>query len=75
MPRIAGVDIPKQKPIYISLTYIFGIGPETAKNILGQAEVEETRRAGELSDQEVAAIQNIIFHGHFLTGSGGMAQK
>ncbi len=61
MPRIAGVDIPKQKPIGIALTYIYGIGHHTAKNILNEAEIEYTLRAGSLSDQDVAKIQNIIF--------------
>lgn len=61
MPRIAGVDVPKAKPIFIALTYIYGIGKETSKKILSDAEVESTKRAEALSDQEVAKIQNIIF--------------
>ncbi|MFC1591534.1 30S ribosomal protein S13 [Thermodesulfobacteriota bacterium] len=61
MPRIAGVDVPKQKPISVALTYIFGIGKLTSEKILTEANVEFTRRAGELTDQEVATIQNIIF--------------
>jgi len=61
VPRIAGVDVPKQKQIQIALTYIFGIGRQTARQILQQAGIEEVRRAGTLSEQEVARIQNIIF--------------
>ncbi len=68
MPRIAGVDIPKQKPIGIALTYIFGIGRYTALRILDAAEIESTVRAGSLSDQDVAKIQNIIFKDHKVEG-------
>lgn len=61
MPRIAGVDIPKQKPIGIALTYIFGIGRHTAETVLRQAAIDSTTKAGTLSDMDVAKIQNIIF--------------
>lgn len=61
MPRIAGVDIPKQKPIGIALTYIFGIGRTTAVSILDKAGIEHTVKAGVLTDEEVARVQNIIF--------------
>jgi small subunit ribosomal protein S13 len=61
VPRIAGVDVPKTKPISIALTYIFGIGKDTAEKILADADIELTKRAGTLSDQEVASIQNVIF--------------
>jgi small subunit ribosomal protein S13 len=61
VPRIAGVDIPKTKPIFIALTYIYGIGRSTAEKILTDADIELTRRAGTLSDQEVAKIHSIIF--------------
>ena len=61
MPRIAGVDVPKTKPISIALTYIFGIGKNISEKILADADIELTKRAGTLSDQEVASIQNVIF--------------
>ena len=61
MPRIAGVDIPRTKPIFVALTYIYGIGRSTAEKILTDADIEFTRRANTLSDQEVAKIQNIVF--------------
>ena len=68
MPRIAGVDIPKQKPISIALTYIFGVGRKISENILNEAEIDLTKRAGSLSDQEVAKIQNIIFKDYKVEG-------
>ena len=58
MPRIAGVDIPKQKSIQIALTYIYGIGRDTSGKLLADAEIEPTKRADELSDQEVAFSNN-----------------
>jgi small subunit ribosomal protein S13 len=68
VPRIAGVDIPKQKPIAIALTYIFGVGSKISEDILNEAEIELTKRAESLSDQEVARIQNIIFKDYKVEG-------
>ncbi|MBM4309742.1 MAG: 30S ribosomal protein S13 [Deltaproteobacteria bacterium] len=61
MPRIAGVDIPRNKPIGVALTYIFGVGQATAEKILLKTDIDAVRRADSLSEQEVASIQNIIF--------------
>ncbi|MBN2106905.1 MAG: 30S ribosomal protein S13 [Deltaproteobacteria bacterium] len=61
MPRIAGVDVPKQKQICIALSYIYGIGRYTAQQILQTVDIDPTRRAGTLTEQEVAKIQNVIF--------------
>jgi small subunit ribosomal protein S13 len=58
--RISGVDIPDKKRGEISLTYIFGIGRSTAKNILGQANISVDKKAGEWSDDEANAIRAII---------------
>ncbi len=60
MPRIAGVDIPPNKRIEVGLTYIYGIGRPTSKKILSQAEVDLNKRSGELTEQEVAKIRDII---------------
>lgn len=68
MPRIAGVDIPKQKQIWIALTYIYGIGRTTALKILEEAGIEKEKRAGALTEQEVARIQNIIFKDYKVEG-------
>ena len=68
MPRIAGVDIPKQKQIWIALTYIYGIGRTTAQKILDEAGIEKEKRAGALTEQEVARIQNIIFKDYKVEG-------
>ncbi|MER3466607.1 MAG: 30S ribosomal protein S13 [Armatimonadota bacterium] len=59
MARIAGVDIPREKRLEIALTYIYGIG-RTARQICEKAGVDATRRMGDLSDQEVAKLREII---------------
>jgi small subunit ribosomal protein S13 len=58
--RIAGVDLPKNKRAEIGLTYIYGIGRSSAKEILTKAGVDVGKRVGELNDEEVAAIRSII---------------
>jgi len=68
VPRIAGVDLPKTKPMAIALTYIFGVGKYTAEKILKEAEIDLTIRAGSISDQEAAKIQNIIFEKYKVEG-------
>jgi small subunit ribosomal protein S13 len=58
--RIAGIDIPRNKHICISLTYIFGIGRPTAKKILVDLGIEGSRKAGELTEEEVIKIREYI---------------
>jgi small subunit ribosomal protein S13 len=68
MPRIAGVDIPADKKIGISLRYIYGVGPTTAKQILKQAGIDENMRAKDLAEGEVAKIRSIIEADHKVEG-------
>jgi small subunit ribosomal protein S13 len=60
MARISGVTIPAEKQVWVALTYVYGIGPKTAKEILAKAKVEETTRVKNLTDAEVSRIQDII---------------
>jgi small subunit ribosomal protein S13 len=60
MARISGVTIPDNKQVQISLTYVYGIGPKTAGDILVKAKVEPTVRVKDLTDAEIARIQDII---------------
>lgn len=60
MPRIAGVDIPANKPIWISLTYIFGIGKTLSKVVLEKAGIKGDVRANKLSEAEMAKVRSII---------------
>lgn len=68
MPRVAGVDIPKTKPIHIALTYILGIGKKTSGLILQEADIDPTTRAGSLTEVDVAKLQNIIFSKYKIEG-------
>jgi small subunit ribosomal protein S13 len=58
--RIAGIDIPKNKHIVISLTYIFGIGRSTARMILKGLNIDETRKTQELTEEEVVKIREYV---------------
>jgi len=60
MARIAGVDIPRDKPVEISLRYLYGIGPNNAKKIVEQARVVATTRVRDLTDDEVNRLREII---------------
>ena len=68
MPRIAGVDVPSNKPIGIALTYIFGIGYTTSGHILKEAGIDVTLRAKDLSEEEVGRIAGIIDGNHTVEG-------
>src|SRR4030042_5458678 len=60
MPRILGIDIPKEKRIEISLTYIYGLGRVLSNKILKEAGVDPNKRAKDLSEEEVLHITNTI---------------
>ena len=69
MARIAGVDLPKQKHAYIGLTYIFGIGKTTAKQILEKAQVDIYKKVADLTNEEVAQIRSVITSEYKVEGS------
>ena len=60
MARIAGVNIPTNKRVAISLRYIYGIGPQNAKVICDQLNIPSERRVNELTDEEVLRIRELI---------------
>lgn len=60
MARIAGIDLPKKKKVWIALTYIYGIGVPSALAILESAGVDKEKRVSELTEDEVAKIRKII---------------
>jgi small subunit ribosomal protein S13 len=68
MARISGVTIPDNKQVWVSLTYVYGIGPATSKKILTQANVEETTRVKDLNDAEIGRIQEAINADHMVEG-------
>lgn len=60
MARIAGVDIPNNKRVEVSLTYIYGIGLKTSQNILSQAEIHPDTRVKDLSEADLTTLRRII---------------
>ncbi|HEU5139022.1 MAG TPA: 30S ribosomal protein S13 [Bacillales bacterium] len=60
MARIAGVDIPREKRVVISLTYIYGIGKTMSQHILKEAGVSEDTRVRDLTEEELGRIREVI---------------
>jgi small subunit ribosomal protein S13 len=60
MARISGVDLPRNKPVKIGLTYIFGIGNTSANQIIKAANVSSSIRCNDLSDEEITRIRTVI---------------
>ena len=68
MARIAGVNVPSQKPIWVALTYIYGIGQTTSRNILTGLSIPLERRANELTEAELSRIRDKIDKDHKVEG-------
>ena len=68
MPRIVGIDIPDNKAIWVSLTYIPGIGKHTSELILKEARIEVATKANKLSEDELSRITQIIDRNYIVGG-------
>lgn len=68
MPRILGVDLPREKRIEAALPYIYGIGLSTSRKILTDAQVDGNKRAKDLSEEEVSKITAIIQKNYRIEG-------
>ena len=68
MARIAGVDLPRNKRIEIALTYIFGVGNTTAKQLLDTANIDGGTRTDQLSESEVQKIRDVLEREHKVEG-------
>lgn len=68
MARIAGADIPDDKKVEISLTYIYGIGPTSAKQILETTEIRPETRVRDLAEHEVARLRETIESEYVIEG-------
>ncbi|RJQ60301.1 MAG: 30S ribosomal protein S13 [Desulfobacteraceae bacterium] len=68
MARIAGVDLPRRKRIDIGLTYIYGIGRSTSKQILSELEIDPGTRTDDLSESEINRIRKVIDSDHKVEG-------
>jgi len=60
MPRVQGVDIPNNKPAYVSLTYLYGIGQHTAIEICRRLGVDPQMKAKDLNDDDIAQLNNLL---------------
>ena len=68
MPRIAGVDIPNEKPTFVSLRYIYGIGPKHARDICAKTGIDPNVKAGKLTEDELSRIAGILDADHVIEG-------
>ncbi len=68
MPRVAGVDIPGNKPTFIALTHIYGIGRTSAQRICQMAGIDQNVRARDLSEDELSRIASVIDKNFMIEG-------
>jgi small subunit ribosomal protein S13 len=68
MARIAGIDLPRNKRIEIALTYIYGIGRTSARQICEKAEISKDSRVDRLADSEVVRLREVIERGYQVEG-------
>lgn len=68
MPRLLGVDIPADKRAEISLRYLYGIGPTLARELCGRARIDPSKRARELTDDELARLANLLDNDYVVEG-------
>ena len=69
MAHIAGIEIPKNKRLFIGLTYIYGIGPTIAKDICRKANIDETKKVEDLSIEEEKIIRDIVQNDYVVEGA------
>ncbi len=68
MPRIAGVDVPSEKRVEVALTYIYGIGPFSARQILKEAQINPDTRAKNLTEDDLGRIIGILDRSYVIEG-------
>jgi small subunit ribosomal protein S13 len=68
MPRLLGVDIPNDKPTIVSLTYLYGVGPKTARELCHNAGVDPHRKARELADDELGRLAVLLERDYTVEG-------
>ena len=68
MPRLLGVDIPNNRPTAISLTYLYGVGPQIASELCRKAGVDPTARAKDLKEDEIARLAALLDNDYMVEG-------
>ena len=68
MPRLLGVDIPNDRKAVISLTYLYGVGNQTARDLCQKAGIDQDKRARDLTDEEIGRIATILERDYTVEG-------
>ena len=68
MARISGIDLPREKRIEVALTYIYGIGPARAANVLKVTGIDPDIRVKDLTEEQEAQLREAIEHGYIIEG-------
>ncbi len=68
MPRVAGVDIPNDKPTWIALRYIYGVGPKAARSICDRLKIADNIRAKDLTEEELSKIASLLTNDFVIEG-------
>ncbi len=68
MPRLLGVDIPNDRPTVIALTYLYGVGPKTARDLCHSAGIDQQIRAKELSESELVRLAALLDKDYVVEG-------
>jgi len=68
MPRLLGVDIPNDRKTVISLTYLYGVGNQTARDLCHKAGIDQDKRARDLTDEEISRIATILERDYTVEG-------
>ncbi len=68
MPRLLGVDIPNNRPIVVSLTYLYGVGPATSRELCRKAGIEATVRAKDLGENDLARLASLLDNDYVVEG-------
>jgi len=69
LAHIAGIEIPKNKRLFIGLTYIYGIGPSIARQICRKANIDEMKKVADLSVEEEKAIRDVVQNDYVVEGT------
>ena len=69
MARIAGIDIPREKRVEVALTYIYGIGPSIARQVLDATQISPDTRVEALTEEEVNKLRTVIENNHRVEGN------
>jgi len=68
MPRLLGVDIPSDRPIVVSLTYLYGVGPKTARELCHKAGIDAPTRARDLGEDEIGRLAAVLDKDYVVEG-------